>query len=112
MTKATTHTPEPWFLGTDGGLWSDDGPRPLSKDADTANAHRIVACVNACAGLSNDALDGGWTAQGLGAYAHKLEVRRDELEAALRSLIEANHGYASAESVESARAVLTKLAAA
>jgi hypothetical protein len=30
-------------------------------------------CIKACAGLSEDVLDGGWTATGIIAYAKKLE---------------------------------------
>jgi len=32
-----------------------------------------VKCVNARAGLPDEALDGGWTAAGMSAYAKKLE---------------------------------------
>ena len=42
-------------------------------------ASRIVACVNACAGLPQDALDGGWTALGMSKYAKSVESQRDEL---------------------------------
>jgi len=31
-------------------------------------------CVKACAGLLEDALDGGWTARGLSDYAKSLEI--------------------------------------
>lgn len=44
---------------------------------------RIVACVNACEGLSQDALDGGWTANGIRTYAKSLEQQRDQLLEAL-----------------------------
>ena len=67
------HTPEPWtlepglmFVGQTGsdqsapGFWStqvpDEGPFPFgSREAD---ARRIVACVNACAGIPTAALEG------------------------------------------------------
>ena len=39
----------------------------MSKDEYTEK------CVQACAGLPNDALYGGWTAVGISAYAKKLE---------------------------------------
>jgi hypothetical protein len=45
---------------------------------------RVSACVNALAGLSQDALDGGWTAAGISQYAKSLEQQRDELLAALK----------------------------
>lgn len=71
MTAASEHTPTPWklftaqdgtkFLGigddtgggiTDGGfgLWRDD-------EEALANARRIVACVNACAGIETETLE-------------------------------------------------------
>jgi hypothetical protein len=44
------------------------------------NDHRrIVACVNACAELPQDALDGGWTALGMSRHARNVEKQRDEL---------------------------------
>lgn len=56
----------------------------IASGIDTeANAKRIVDCVNACDGLPNDALDGGWTAQGSSAYAKKLEITNAELLDAL-----------------------------
>lgn len=42
-------------------------------------ARRIVACVNACAELPQDALDGGWTALGMSRHARNVERQRDEL---------------------------------
>lgn len=53
-------------------------------DVGEAHAKLIAACVNACEGLPDGALDGGWTAKGLSAYAKCLEDTRDELSAALR----------------------------
>lgn len=98
-----SHTKEPWFLDgderhPDGGAFLSayfchvDGGRigktffNCGADEDTcrANARRIVACVNACAGLPDDAFDGGWTAAGLSAYAKTLEARSDELLKALK----------------------------
>ena len=51
-----------------------------------ANARRIVACVNAVAGVTDEQFDGGWTAQGLSKYAVSLEQQRDELLGALEGL--------------------------
>lgn len=57
---------------------------PLMREA---NAHRIVTCVNACEGLPQDALDGGWTAAGISAYASKLERHNAELLEALQMMV-------------------------
>jgi hypothetical protein len=43
-----------------------------SYEAD-CNLDRMLDCTNACEGLSNDALDGGWKASELIAYTVKLE---------------------------------------
>ena len=53
-----------------------------------ANARRIVACVNACAGVTDEQFDGGWTAQGISKYAVSLEQQRDELLAIAEELAE------------------------
>lgn len=63
------HTPEPWSISerdaTEGPAIR--GPERLitilqgivSRDRAVADAQRIVACVNACRGLSNEALEAG-----------------------------------------------------
>lgn len=59
---SSIHQPEPWKLTYDDGGAED----PALRDKDghivadvfgSANGHRIVACVNACAGISNEMLD-------------------------------------------------------
>ena len=76
-----THTPTPWVHyhyplskkeGAIDAIMHKGTPSPKNEivfwsgfeashfpKAATANARRIVACVNACAGISNKALDGG-----------------------------------------------------
>lgn len=64
-------TPEPWKVGpypefshnkvvcitnTETYVFSDTA---IGEDEDQANAERIVACVNACAGISTEALEQG-----------------------------------------------------
>ncbi len=74
---AEQHTPEPWVAqhlrgellitptGADGGaalaklLIVVPGPADRWLDTRAANARRIVACVNACAGIPTGALDAG-----------------------------------------------------
>lgn len=60
---------------TDSGLW-------IAKCSSYQNARRIVACVNACAGITNNALElgsvGDW-----GTLVCDLEEQRSELLAAL-----------------------------
>ena len=62
------HTPEPWHLdafgelcGRDGELLCDashvDEPNDMTPEISPANARRIVACVNACAGIPTEALE-------------------------------------------------------
>jgi len=93
MTTKSAHTPEPWRL--EKGRWANEGRtfiksdrngmfKPFAAettyavaedshgsnkchDAAEANARRIVACVNACAGISTEALESGIVADMLAA---------------------------------------------
>ena len=49
-----------------------------------ANARRIVACVNACAGIDNVYLG---SQENLAAYARRMTIQRDELLAALKDVL-------------------------
>lgn len=51
-----------------------------------ANAQRLTTCWNACLGLPQETLAGGWTAAGMSTYAKGLE---DKLRAARALLAEA-----------------------
>lgn len=68
----SAHTPEPWTLEGDDELWvsGPDRQEPVICDMvprdegsftgeDEANARRIVAAVNACTGISTEALERG-----------------------------------------------------
>ena len=62
-TPTPTHTPAPWSI--DAGNFIISGGKDIARalgdctteEEDTANAARIVACVNACAGLNDPAAD-------------------------------------------------------
>ena len=90
------HTPEPWkCFGNNVSAFAGDDSITICLTVQNhnpnyycdqeANSRRIVACVNACEGLSQDALDGGWTAKGISDYAKELEAQRDELLLALKA---------------------------
>lgn len=75
------HTPGrlifgPGMHGTTKLLLSapDGGNITVTAYMAEADAERLAACWNACDGLSQDALDGGWTAKGLSQYAKSLEL--------------------------------------
>jgi len=56
---AHEHTPEPWSFD-DGVLWGDEGNKVVSRNdwwIDRDDARRIVACVNACAGMTTQDLE-------------------------------------------------------
>ncbi len=63
----SNHSPEPWVSVGGTGitrrsiiLRGHTGSCPeqhIAKDVSEADAHRIVACVNACEGISNEVLD-------------------------------------------------------
>jgi hypothetical protein len=94
------HTPDPWRT-TELDRVIADTIQKVNDDyfiADCfgpdakANARRIVACVNACAGLSQDALDGGWKAVEIIAYSRSLEQQRDQLLDALKGVLKCARG--------------------
>jgi hypothetical protein len=87
------HNPESWSknelvnLGVDQvNILSSDGSL-VAVAFGAENAARIVACVNACKGLSQEALDGGWSSTGLSSYAKSLEKQRDYLLKDLNRII-------------------------
>ncbi|MGL4754509.1 MAG: hypothetical protein ACRCXB_19215 [Aeromonadaceae bacterium] len=94
------HTPEPWRVGRVGTVVSDT-PVPLMRGSDAieyygghligesiteANARRIVVCVNVCAGMRNDELDGGLLIGVMQGKIDRLKQQRDELLAALEAV--------------------------
>lgn len=98
----SNHTPEPWQLDdepdTCTNFYSDDATgsiiggcpeykfakRPI--DERKANARRIVACVNACAGLDTEDLERNGVIAASSDYFSKLKWQRDELLEALEDL--------------------------
>lgn len=98
----SAHTPGPWIHATEQGqigfVELFDGtviaqaqqqlndPLRITRQA---NAKRIVTCVNALDGLSQDALDGGWNFKDQGAYTVRVESQRDDLLKALTDLRDA-----------------------
>ncbi|QFY42954.1 hypothetical protein F6R98_10295 [Candidatus Methylospira mobilis] len=93
--REPSHENEPWYVAeTEPGYITGPGCKLIanfmlyatseSDEQSILNMRRAVACVNACAGLPQDALDGGWTAAGASTYAAKLEKQRDRLLAALK----------------------------
>ena len=81
------HTPEQWYASEEGGIWivmaaDENGGYTLADmccDDQKANARRIVACVNACAGISTENLEDNKPLIEL-AMAYNVALRqRDEL---------------------------------
>ena len=90
-----SHTPEPWPAPHPRGFRD---PEPILSELDLgilseADYARARACVNACAGLTQDHFDGGWTAAGLSAHAKRVEDQRDALAAAVRALLECEWNF-------------------
>jgi len=71
------HTAEPWeFKGR--SLYEKDAKSNEiaffgDEPEDVLNGERAAKCVNALAGLSDYALDGGWNYKEISAYAKRLE---------------------------------------
>lgn len=92
MSNQVKHTAEPWHLGNgflaiyDQYGWGVAGltkhPHQVLGER-TANARRIVACVNACRGLSTDELEKHGLVSAVGTELIELEKQRDQLLTAL-----------------------------
>ena len=67
----------------DGAGWDGLGPTAAERRAEEREAH-AEKCVKACAGLPDGALDGGWTASGIIAYAKSLEDLLTDLRKTLK----------------------------
>jgi len=71
--------------GESGATYAEDAIANVfgSEHDATANARRIVACVNACAGLDIDELNEFGLGTAIGTEVHKLRERCSALESAL-----------------------------
>ena len=90
------HTPEPWrYSEVIGGCWVYAGDREVlaykhSPDHEgKANARRIVACVNACEGISTDEIEQGRIALIRSGSQGNIKAEHDRLAALNRELVEA-----------------------
>ena len=86
----TEHTQEPWSYGEDNDGWyvEKDGLQ-IAHGLTEEDARRIVACVNACAGIPTDVLEDESILKAdadLRIQREELEKQRDELLAALERL--------------------------
>lgn len=84
--KTDTHTPEPWTVSGLMGVAADGEPAfhcglgiriPSSVKAMEANTRRIVACVNACAGIETPVLE---VTHGLNEIYDDIIAERNNLE--------------------------------
>lgn len=98
-TKNDPHTQEPWFYGSYGSLLivgnhegrpdkhnviANLGPQHFpSNTEEYSNAERIVLCVNACVGMTEDQLDGH-------TLLDEITTLRQQLTETQRLLDEAN----------------------
>ena len=97
----SNHTPEPWRVGRPFNVVSDTpvpemggsdaveyyGGHLIGESIIEANARRIVACVNACAGMRNDELEGGLLIGVMQVKIDLLESQRDELLEAAKAVV-------------------------
>lgn len=103
------HTPGPYGYGEDNDGWyleSESAKEKLGHGDQIAyclsedDARRISACLNACIDLSDDDLEGGWTAKGMISYAKSLEQQIDALKDETQSQRDKILGLASAQDSE------------
>lgn len=102
------HTPEPWREGKAGGVVADTpiegglmgsadveyyGGHLIAESCTKANVARIVACVNACKGLTNEQLEKDTKLDSRSMWRGKFlpEMSRFELIEALQSMGKALH---------------------
>jgi hypothetical protein len=101
------HTPEPWGLS----IYPDSlvivagrgfsvcdcvpgNPIDISADEAIANARRIVACVNACSGITTEELEEeGKDALDISDGIAELGKQRDALVIALKAAVEVIHSW-------------------
>lgn len=81
------HTKEPWktYKGNTHEIFANDGDVIASSEEchighreAEANAKRIVACVNACAGITNEALEAGVVACGVNSLRDNIPEGNDQ----------------------------------
>lgn len=84
----TEHTPKPWSYGEDNDGWyvEKDGLQ-IAHGLSEEDARRIVACVNACAGLPTEVLE-RYKLGVIGVDYKSTKQQRDELLAALERSLE------------------------
>jgi len=99
-----SHTPEPWILFEVGDRFKHQCPAASSDKTsilttteedgvqwaavyNDEDASRIVACVNACAGMRNDELEGGLLLGVMNQKMERLKRELDELNAACKEVI-------------------------
>jgi len=91
VSETTKHTKEPWMVSEDG-LVHDTYDAPIARlgphslfagsvGERNANGRRIVACVNACAGMPLDWLEGTLSNGGIDKLLQKRKDERDTLKA-------------------------------
>lgn len=102
------HTPTPWVHNVEGypkadvkgsngrniaHTWNVGASQPKSAEAlkkrteeDRANALRIVACVNACEGISTESLERSDVIASMQGERRRLETQRDDLLAVLERI--------------------------
>lgn len=103
----SAHTREPWKLGAPSDAVVVDVPPDVNpndpsilyygghlicESASDANRRRIVACVNACAGIPTEEMEPGEYERHIietGLEIGRLTAQRDELLSTLKSLMDA-----------------------
>lgn len=111
----TAHTPEPWeaySVLVRTKITAEDPAGWLLADCQATgsrsieNARRIVACVNACAGISTENLEQNRQLkeglQGLNERIREAEQQRDVLLKALQSIQEYAHDHSTGPAVPDA----------
>jgi hypothetical protein len=77
MTKSSIeHSPEPWRYHYNGNIYTKH--EIIAQGLRFPNAERIVACINACAGIPTDMLDVVIAFSGISTLIYNYELQNKE----------------------------------
>ena len=90
------HTPEPWEVTDKRFIRQSSGrrhvvARVVGSEEMEANARRIVACINACAGIPTEGLEKTRLGSDVLLEMHKISQQRDDLLATLKAVTSIAH---------------------
>lgn len=116
-----TYTKEPWVLFTQDGITEVQDAQELAvvswmgfdrsgrpKETNLSNARRIVACVNACAGLATESLESDALSKLINEFLAANTELLVALKLALNSMYRSSYNPTKTEPMEIIEAAIAK----